>query len=48
MVAWPGRKYVPKNRYEHIHVRLGSAIHGSAHFLERISAPPSDIPDIAI
>jgi len=24
----------PKNRYEHIHVRLASAIHGRRHFWE--------------
>jgi len=29
---------LPKKRYKHIHVRLGSAIHGSAHFWE---APPN-------
>jgi len=31
----------PKKRYKHIHVRLGSAIHGSAHFWEQApTAPP--------
>ena len=32
----------PKKRYKHIHVRLGSAIHGSAHSWKALSDRPSE------
>jgi len=37
LVVW-GRP--PKNRYEHIHVRLTVAIHGHRHFWEGDPTPP--------
>jgi len=38
--AWVWWGLPHKNRFEYIHVRLGSAIHGSAHFCEEGPTTP--------
>jgi len=47
LVAWclgagASRIGLSRKRYKHIHVRLGSAIHGSAHSWKALSARPSE------